>query len=185
MIHYPLDGEIMKSAFAALTLSVVVCFSFSIAIGADPTSADAPAPRPKVVEQKEDGTLALLAIDAKVDGKQARIEKKGTNPHNIGYWTNKDDKVIWQAQVTRGGKFEVEVEFSLDKKAEGSEYVLEFGKKQVEVKPPVTGTWMDFRKEKVGVVELEPGLLTVVVRPTKKPGQAVLDLRGITLKPVK
>ena len=66
------------------------------------------------VRQAADGILKFLAIDADVQGQKARIEKKGANPHTIGYWSNKDDKAIWQATVENGGKFSVEVEYSLD-----------------------------------------------------------------------
>ena len=106
------------------------------------------------VRQAADGILKFLAIDADVQGQKARIEKKGANPHNIGYWTNKDDKAIWQATVENGGKFTVEVEYSLDKRAEGTEYVIELNDKSIHVKPDVTGTWMDFKTVSVGEVEL-------------------------------
>jgi alpha-L-fucosidase len=141
----------------------------------------------QTIRQGPDGTLKLLAVDADVQGQKARIEKKGDNPYNVGYWTNKDDRAVWQAAIDKPGRYAVEVEYSLDKRAEGSEYVIEFGAadKSVHVKPEVTGTWMDFRTAKVGDVDLPAGPLTVTVRGDKKPGQAVLDLRGVTLKPIR
>jgi alpha-L-fucosidase len=135
------------------------------------------------IRQESDGTLKLLAVDADVQGQKARIEKKGENPYNIGYWTNKDDKAVWQAAIDKAGKYAIEVEYSLDKRAEGAEYVIQFNDKSVLVKPEVTGTWTDFKTVKVGEVELPAGTVTVTVRGEKKPGQAVLDLRGVTLKP--
>ena len=135
------------------------------------------------VRQSPDGVLKLLAIDAKVIGERARIEKKGNNPHNIGYWTNVKDKAVWQAVIDRPARYAVEVEYSLDKRAEGARYVIEFNKTSIRVSPEVTGTWLDFRTVRVGEVELEKGTVSVTVRGEEKPGQAVLDLRGITLRP--
>lgn len=150
-------------------------------IQAQAPAAKRPATQP--AKQGADGTLKFPAIDADVQGQKARIEKKGNNPHNIGYWTNKDDKAVWHGIVEKGGKFAVEVEYSLDKRAEGAEYVIELNDKSIHVKPQVTGTWLDFKTIGVGEVELPAGKLKLVVRGEKKPGQAVLDLRGVALKP--
>ena len=140
-------------------------------------------PTTRPAKQAADGTITFLAIDADVRGQKARVEKKGNNPHNIGYWTNKDDHAIWRATVDRPGRFVVEVEYSLDKKADGAEYVIELNDQTIHVKPAVTGTWLDFTTIKVGEVELPKGDLKLVVRGEKKPGQAVLDLRGVRLIP--
>lgn len=145
----------------------------------------APA-RPKVVPQKPDGSIELLAIDATVQGKRARVEKKGENPHNIGYWTDAADTAHWTFDLAKPGKYDVEVEYSLDRRSEGSEYALEFGPQKIDVKPKATGTWLDFTKTNVGTIELaSPGTLKLTVRPMKKPGQAVLDLRAVRLTPAK
>src|SRR5688572_20322820 len=93
---------------------------------APPPPATRAATQP--VKQSPDGVLKLLAIDAKVIGQRARIEKKGNNPHNIGYWTNVNDRAVWQAVIERPGRYAVDVEYSLDKRAEGARYVIEFNK---------------------------------------------------------
>jgi hypothetical protein len=162
-------------------LMLLTLVSLAAALQAQTPPATRASTRP--LRQAADGTIKFLAIDADVQGQKARIEKKGANPHNIGYWTNKDDKAIWQATLDKGGKFAVEVEYSLDKKAEGAEYVIELNDKSIHVKPEVTGTWLDFKTVTVGDIELPAGKLKLVVRGEKKPGQAVLDLRGVTLKP--
>ena len=164
-----------------LLLPAIVLFLVSAIYAQDAAPA-----KPKVVQQKPDGSIELLAIDSTVEGKRARIEKKGDNPHNIGYWTDPADTASWTFDLARPGKYDVEVEYSLDRRSEGSEYALEFGARKVEVKPKVTGTWLDFTKVKVGTVELsDAGTIKLVVRPTKKPGQAVLDLRAVRLTPAK
>src|SRR5687767_10324024 len=92
-------------------------------------------PTTQPAKQSPDGVLKLLAIDAKVIGERARIEKKGNNPHNIGYWTNVKDKAVWQAVIERPGRYAVEVEYSLDRRAEGAKYVIEFNKMAIRVSP--------------------------------------------------
>ena len=43
-------------------------------------------------------------------GSNARLEKKGQNPPNIGYWTNAKDTVTWEATVEKAGAFAVVLE---------------------------------------------------------------------------
>ncbi|MEZ0267246.1 MAG: hypothetical protein ACAI43_21135, partial [Phycisphaerae bacterium] len=145
-----------------------------------------PRPEKPVVKQGEDKTLTLLAVDATVNGAKAKLEKKGENPMNIGYWTNDQDTVTWRATLTAGGKFDVNLEYSLAPNSKGAEIAIEFGKDQKVAVPLEAGkSFLDFRTVKVGQVELAAGEVTVTVRPVKKPGVAVMDLRQIVLKPAK
>ena len=132
-----------------------------------------------------DGSLVLLAADAKISGKQARLEQKGANPRNIGYWTDAKDTCSWLARLDKPGKYQVELEYSLDPNSKGSVIRIELGAAAVEVKLEPTRNFMDFRTIPVGEVTLSAGELPAALRPVAKPGLAVMDLRRITLKPVK
>jgi hypothetical protein len=178
-----MENEMKPRAVWTGVVIAVVLLSGVVSSAQAPQAPPATRPATPPVKQSPDGTIKLLAIDAQVIGQRARIEKKGDNPHNIGYWTNVDDKAMWRAVVERAGKYTIDVEYSLDRRAEGARYVIEFDGKAVRVAPEVTGTWMDFRTVRVGEVDLAKGAVSVTVRGEKKPGQAVLDLRGITLKP--
>src|SRR4051795_2583111 len=75
-------------AMKLLGMMVVVAVAVGLGgLGGLLRAADEAKP-PTVVKQKEDGGLTLLAIDASVHGRKAKLEKKGANPHNIGYWTD-------------------------------------------------------------------------------------------------
>jgi len=170
----------MTRALALLALSLCLCNSLR---AADPPGK---VSEKVTVHQQVDGGITLLAIDATVTGTKAKLEKKGTNPHNIGYWTNEKDTVSWQAKMTKGGKFEVELEYSLAANSKGAEISIEVGEKEKITVPLEAGkTFLDFKTAKVGQVEVAAGDVTITVRPLKKPGLAVMDLRTIVLKPVK
>jgi alpha-L-fucosidase len=142
---------------------------------------------PQVVEQRvrqaDDGSLTLLAIDADVQGSKAKIEKKGSNPYNIGYWTSAADIAQWHAEFKKGGKFTVLLEYSLAPNSKGSEIAIEVGQVKVPVKLEAGKDFLDFKTVEVGTVDVESGPIIVTVRPTAKPGLAVMDLRKIVLKP--
>ena len=154
-----------------------------IAVKMDAPVRPIPVAGPK---QQPDGTLALLASDADVHGSNARLEKKGQNPPNIGYWTNVKDTVTWEATVEKAGAFSVALEYSLAPNSKGATIAIEFGKaRTIEVPLEAGKDFLDFRTVDLGKVELPTGPITVTVRPLKKPGVAVMDLRRIELRPAK
>jgi hypothetical protein len=146
---------------------------------------------PKVVDnsvrQGADGSLVLLATTCEVHATNAKLEKKGDRPYNIGYWTNVKDHVTWEATVEKGGTFDVSLEYSLGGSPAQAEIDIEFGKggPVVPVKLAVGKDFLDFRTIPIGQVKLGAGAMAVTLRPVKKPGVAVMDLRRIELKAVK
>ena len=137
-------------------------------------------------KQEADGSLALLAADCDVHATNAKLEKKGERPYNIGYWTNVKDTVSWDVTIDKPGTFSVDLEYSLGGTPPGSEISIEFGKeKSLAVKFAPGKDFLDFKTMKVGEIELPAGAMTVTVRPVKKSGVAVMDLRRIDLKLVK
>jgi hypothetical protein len=136
-------------------------------------------------KQQPDGSVALLAQNGDIHATNAKLEKKGDRPYNIGYWTNVKDTVSWEMTIDKPGKFSVELEYSLGGKPPGSEISLEFGtEKHLPVKFEPGKDFLDFKTMKCGEIELPAGKMTVTLRPVKKSGIAVMDLRRIDLKPV-
>jgi len=144
-----------------------------------------PQPIVTTIKQKDDGALSLLAIDADVHATNAKLEKKGDHPYNIGYWTNTKDTVSWDTTITHPGKFTVTLEYSLGSPPPGSDIQLEFGPntKPLPIHLDPTKDFLDFKTLPAGEITLPPGPVTITLRPTKKTGVAVMDLRQITLKP--
>lgn len=140
----------------------------------------------QTIRQAADSSLTLLAYDADVIAHQARLEKKGANPYNIGYWTDVRDIVRWQARIDKPGKFEVMLSYSCAPDSAGSEYDIEFGDRKIHSTIVGTKSFLDFHTISLGTVEIAAaGPMAVTVRPTKKPRVAVMDLRWITLRPVR
>jgi len=135
------------------------------------------------IRQQADGSFELKAADAVVHGDAARYES-GPERDNIGFWTKAEDFVTWDITVDRPGRFEVEVTYACEPAAAGAEYIVEVGGKSVSGKVADTGGWGAFKGEKLGVIEIaDGGLRTVTVRPTAMPGFAVMNLRGVVLRP--
>src|SRR5207248_1130734 len=136
------------------------------------------------LRQAGDGTLTLLAADADVHAANAKLEKKGSNPYNIGYWTNCNETVSWDVAIDKPVAFSVDLKYSLAPNSKGAEISIDFGNgKSIPVKLEAGKDFLDFKTVNVGQIELGAGPATIIVKPTKKPGVAVMDLRRIELKP--
>ena len=134
-------------------------------------------------EQKPDGSIVLLATNAVTHGKNIRYEPQ---PHKntIGYWTRADDWVSWDFKVTKPGTFEVKLTQACGKGSGGSEVNFSVSEQVIKDFVPDTGAFTNWTNRVIGTFTFaQPGDYSVEVKPVKKPGQAVMDLRAITLTP--
>ncbi len=138
---------------------------------------------PKANEQKADGTILLLATNAVVHGKTIRYEPQ---PHKntIGYWTKADDWVSWDFKVNKPGSFDVTLTQACGKGSGGSEVAFSMGEQIIKDIVPDTGAFTNWVQRTIGSFSTSTaGVYTIAVKPVKKPGLAVMDLRAITLTP--
>jgi hypothetical protein len=136
-------------------------------------------------EQKADGTIVLLATNATVHGKTIRYEPQ---PHKntIGYWTKVEDWVSWDFNVKAPGKFDVTLTQACGKGSGGSEVQFIVGEQTIKDTVPDTGAFTNWTNRVIGSFTLDKaGDYTIEVKPSKKSGLAVMDLRAITLRPTK
>ncbi len=140
---------------------------------------------PEATPQAKDGSVSLKAMNAVVRGKNARYESGG-GKDNIGYWTNPADYVIWRFNVTKPGTFNVEVSLACADGTGGSEYVLAVGGQEIAGIVKDTGGWTSFVTEKLGTLKLtKAGTYTLSVKPKTMPRGAVMNLKSVTLIPVR
>jgi len=135
------------------------------------------------IRQAADGTIALRAGSAAVHGSKVKYESGG-DKDNLGYWTDPADWVSWEFTVTKPGTFQVEV-VQACAPGSGGEYTVAIGGQQLAAKVRETGHWDKYVTEKLGALKLDqPGRYTLSVRPKGKAGEAVMNLRAITLRPM-
>ena len=134
------------------------------------------------IAQAADGTIRLAVTDAEIVGSDAKVF--GDREKFVGYWVNAGDYVEWAVKVARPGDFDVVVNYACEPGSAGSEFKLVIGDKSMGGKISATGSWDDYRLLKLGTIHLDrPGTVTIAVKPTKKPGLAVMNLRSVTLSP--
>ena len=134
------------------------------------------------IAQGADGTLRLAVADAEIVGSDAKLF--GDREKFVGYWVNAGDYVEWAVKVARPGDFDVLLSYACEPGSAGSEFKLVIGDKSIGGKIGATGSWDDYRLLALGTIRLDrPGTMTIAVKPTKKPGLAVMNLRSVTLRP--
>ncbi|MEX1240177.1 MAG: neutral/alkaline non-lysosomal ceramidase N-terminal domain-containing protein [Cyclobacteriaceae bacterium] len=101
-------------------------------------------------------------------------------------WFTESDRVEWDLEVDAKRKYDVYLDWSVSDSESGKPFVLEAAGRQVKGKIGKTGSWFTYRKEKIGTIQLNAGRHIVVFKPGPgSPKGALLDLREVTLVPVK
>jgi hypothetical protein len=137
------------------------------------------------VRPADDGSLVLHARDAVIHGQTVRYEPE---PHKntVGYWTDARDWVSWSFDVTRPGTYRVEILQGCGKGSGGSKVDFAVAGEVLPVTVQDTGGFQNFVTREIGRARFEkPGRYVLTVTPKEKPGLAVMDLRQVTLTPVK
>ena len=132
-----------------------------------------------------DGTNVLHARDALVHGHVARYEPE---PHKntIGYWTDPNDWVSWQFEIAKAGEYRVDILQGCGKGSGGSRVDFSCGDQVLTVTVEDTGSFQNFVSRDIGRLRFDKaGRYTLEVKPRDKPGVAVMDLRQVTLTPVR
>jgi len=133
-----------------------------------------------------DGSLTLLAEDSEIHGHTTQLEGKKDGPKNIGYWRNPDNWVSWSGQIEKPGKYKVELDYACPANTAGTTFDVEVGKAKVSGTVEPTAGWDDYQQRPIGEVMIDQaGALEIIVRPKKKAGDAIMNLRSVKLTPVK
>ncbi len=137
-----------------------------------------------VVRPQADGCILCRANDATIHGNSPQYETGG-GKDQIGYWGDPQDFVSWEIRVTKAGTFAVSATYSCNPGAEGSEFSVEVGTRNLAGSSKPTGSWAEYITESLGQVTLgQPGTITLSVKPkTNKAPWKVIGLKSITLTP--
>ncbi len=126
------------------------------------------------------GDIRLHGAEAQVHGEKLRYEPQPMK-RTLGFWVNPADWVSWDFDVTKAGKYEVEVLQGCA--GGGSEVAVEVAGQKLTFTVENTGGFQQFIARSIGVVDLPAGKQTLAVKPQSKKGGAVMDVRQVTLRP--
>jgi hypothetical protein len=101
----------------------------------------------------------------------------------LGYWTRADDWASWEIDVRKPGTFQVFILQGCGNGSGGSEVSVSVADQSLSFVVEETGGFQNFKWREIGSIEIAaPGKHTLIVKPLKKPGLAVMDLRMVKLQ---
>ncbi|MBA3699120.1 MAG: hypothetical protein H0W78_09715 [Planctomycetes bacterium] len=112
-----------------------------------------PLPAPAgVVVAASDGSLRLMAEDARIEGTKLSLDIRG-NIKALTGWQNSEDAPTWKVRIDRPGNFRIEVR-TASANTEACLFQVQSGDQRVANVVPPTGAWDKFRMTMLGVIAL-------------------------------
>jgi hypothetical protein len=109
--------------------------------------------------------IMLRAAEATIHGASPQYETGGGND-NIDYRQNPADYVAWDFKPQKSVVYRVEIVYSCQAGAEGSEFTVETGDQSLAGKSKSTGDWSNFTIENLGTLKIEKDCIyTLTVKP--------------------
>jgi putative heme-binding domain-containing protein len=150
----------------------------------------APAPKqlalnePEVVQPFNDGSIRLFASNCRAYGPTIKMEEQF---HALGWWNSTDDYCAWSFDVPPGGAgdYRVTMEYSCADDSAGNTVVVEANGQSLTGKVAGSGGWEKYRGWNIGALKLAEGRNELVVRSSGPIKNALFDLGGMRLVPVK
>lgn len=141
-------------------------------------------PEPEPIKVEAGKPIVFTADDAKIVGSELQLAAEG-GKSDLGYWTNAKDYAEWKVGLPKG-VYEIAFDYALSPDSDGSIISIEAGSAKAEYSLEKTRGWDDYIQKATGVkITLDQPASSICVKSVKKPGVAVMNLRSMTLTPVK
>ncbi len=146
-----------------------------------------PAPKtfsgnePVTITASDGGTFELAASACRIFGDKINFEAKYTN---IGFWGDVNDRVEWTIANDKPSQYEVWLDYACPANTAGNAFIFTLGEQSLTGTVQSTDNWDDYRKIKLGTILLPQATSVAVFKSDPSLKNWLLDLRGITLKPI-
>jgi len=104
---------------------------------------------------------------------------------NLGYWQSENDQAVWTMNVTQPGRYGVTIDYACDDGSAGNSFQIELGTQRLTGQVASTNNWDNYRRVKVGEMELTAGKHRLTFRSQGPIRGALIDLRDVKLAPEK
>ena len=141
-----------------------------------------PGNTPQVAPMRDDGSIRLFAIHARIYGSSLVFEPKY---RNLGFWSSADDRATWTLNVPRAGSYRVSLDYACPPDCAGNRFELLAAGNVLSGEIPSTGSWDNYGWHGVGQLELPAGEVEVTLRAEGIVDGFLGDFRTIILSPVR
>ncbi len=135
--------------------------------------------RPELVPRRDDGSMRLLAMHAEIYGPELVYEEPNTN---LGFWSTSQDYAAWTIESPTAATYTVQLHYACDDQAAGNQFALVCRDQQLTGEVTGTGTWADYRWQRLGTLDLPAGRSRVILRSSGPVRSYLMDLHMILLE---
>ncbi len=137
--------------------------------------------QPEVIEPFNDGSLRLFATQCEIYGNTVVFEEKY---RNLGHWQSENDRAVWTMNVVQPGRYGVTLDYACEDTVAGNSFLVELGSQRIGGQVTGTGSWDNYRRIKVGELDVSAGTQRLTFRSQGPVRGALIDLRDVKLAPV-
>ncbi|MDB2686207.1 alpha-L-fucosidase [Mariniblastus sp.] len=147
--------------------------------------AGSPEVEPYLIVADDTGSFSLTPGEAVLKGRSIRIaKKKKDQPENIGMWSDMNDRVLWNIDVAKAGKYRPKLRYACEDDAAGSSVEFQIGNTSFPLTVAATGKWTDWKNVDLPEVNLAAGPNQVLIQPKSIAKKEAMRLESMVLEPV-
>ncbi len=139
-----------------------------------------PGNHPQIAPVRDDGSIRLFAIHARIYGPTLVLEPQY---RNLGSWKSSSDRATWTLDVPKGGTYEVNLDYACDEATAKNRFDIQAGDQSLQGTVPSTGHWGNYVWSQVGEITLPKGRVDITLRATSPLRGELGDFRTIILEP--
>lgn len=135
-----------------------------------------------VIQKEDDGSYRLSSWLAGTKGERIKYmpEWKAFG------WFDAKDQASWEVEITKPGRYDVFLEWSVSDAMAGKSFEITAGNKKVKGRVEKTGSWFTYHTQKMGSLLLKQGKETFILKSAVNTIEgSMFDVREIRLVPAK
>ncbi|MEX2112351.1 MAG: c-type cytochrome, partial [Pirellulales bacterium] len=138
------------------------------------------ANRPQLVTPTAAGALQLYPTNCEIYGPTIVMEQLFKN---LGKWEGENDRVVWNINVPKAGRYAVWLNYSSTDEAAGNTWLLEAGEHKLTGKITATGSKDRYQEIEVGSIDLAAGEQQLVLHSGGPIKVNLMQFGGLVLRP--
>ena len=146
-----------------------------------PPSKSFPGHHPRLAPVRDDGSIRLLGMHARIYGPTLIFEPQY---RNLGFWQSVEDHAVWDVEIPKSGSYRVMLIYACPEESAGNELLLEAAGQTLRKRIESSGDWDSYRSVGLGTLDLRKGKTEIVARSAGPIQSFLMDLQSIQLHPV-
>ena len=139
-----------------------------------------PGNTPRVAPVRDDRSIRLFAIHARIYGPSLVFEQKH---RNLGYWQSDHDRAVWKIDAPQADKYDVRLIYACPTQPRTNRFQIQVNGQRLGGSIEFTESWDEYRSVGIGTIELPDEPVELTFQSAGPIEGFLLDLQAIHLYP--